>query len=647
MRARLLPFLLLFPALIPAQEKNPTINYKTIAVPLSVAVQDIARIAEKKLRVQPPLDSQPVIVNLTNVPYETALEWIANVMDGVWEVQGQYRSLKRTAAINMRVQNEAFRDRNTRLLDMTQKRLVGHQRSRLNEETASRTILALQDPSSPDYGQARVNSAQIRLVDRVLLAIPRPEVASAPNLNHIVFSDKPKILQNGLRMSPDELTGICKEQNVWTIALRKLAKTHPELKPQVALREVIDPSTARLVVILSRPIRHIPSHIEVRIVDEDGRTLVDAEDTLEQPQPPSIDWKSRAFGGVTLSPLAAELSSAMNQDQPNISQELRDALLDPDRRDPLSYAASEGLLGIVEPKRWNLVACLTDDVALPPQVATYVSNGVVDGANLMGAIARTGRVQESPALILIKPDHPFISERSRMNRKALVPYAGSVNRTGTSSLYPQADFLAGTGPGTDLRLAKAWLTLLKPTSLPLLGSSPDALCFLGMLGPDQRKRLINGDALTYADLSVEQRRQLSRLNFSPAGELHLFQDPPRTNRTLDYEITERFQTTALNTQRVEMRKGSEKFVRILATDGNGKPVEWFGPVTGAAKVLRSNGWTSPTFSAGPAILHKLVVTVTDRMEIIHLMREFPNGLSPFGPIESLPAEYRAALQTAK
>src|SRR6476469_4179397 len=75
---------------------NPTIEYTTAAVPAYKAIDDIAKLSEKKIRVAEPLNQQPLILRLHDAPFKDVLTWLATALHGTWIDKDHYRVLTRT-----------------------------------------------------------------------------------------------------------------------------------------------------------------------------------------------------------------------------------------------------------------------------------------------------------------------------------------------------------------------------------------------------------------------------------------------------------------------------------------------------------------------------------------------------------------------
>ena len=287
-------------------------TYKTVAVPASRAIAEIAKLTKTDLGVNEPLASQPIILRLYQVPLKDAMDKIAAVLNGEWSQNKTAFTLQRTATIQARLEEEAVQRRLAKLRKIWDNELKYRAQYPLDLESAVGYLQKQkrdQEEAQKAYEEARAHpqqaqkvtdkvptdeeieamsksweaerdsealrehvTAEGRLSDRVLMAIDPAIVASLNGPSHMVFSTAPKPLQYKLEMSDEDFQVLVTEQNIWTAADRQVNKTDPD---SYFGRKKINPNDARLVVVMDRDEDGMSNYSQLYILDSKGRQLVE------------------------------------------------------------------------------------------------------------------------------------------------------------------------------------------------------------------------------------------------------------------------------------------------------------------------------------------------------------------------------------
>ncbi|MEA2553398.1 MAG: hypothetical protein QOJ65_1574 [Fimbriimonadaceae bacterium] len=635
------------------QEDNPTINYTTPAVRASVALDAIARLADKKIRAEPPLNDAPLILRLRNSTLSDSLDWIATVLHGTWEDRDRYKILRRTAYKDLLLRNTAQRARSAAFFEVVERRVTAHGgRSALTKELAAQAILELNksgaDKGSEAYQAAWINSADVRLIDRMIVGLNPAEMASAPFPDHIAISNKPKPLQYQVRLGADELAKIVWEQNLWTSTLVELSRTHKDLIGLKSMRRMIDPADARLLMVLSNSHDAFPGRVDVKILDKSGQPYVLARDVLDVAPPKPLpafanDWEKMGLGEIQLSPLSSEfLANSLNPATP--SAELKEALLSPAGVDPLQFVVSDGLLAVAQTRNWNLVASPPDETLLDPVFAQQVSGGNLKASSFLRSCEKTSAIEIKNGVMMVLPLNPPIAERRRSNRQALQAYAGAVARSGYSPTLSEASFVYLSGSAVDVGLAQRWATLLSPLVAPFIGSSVEALAFYGSLTPAQKRTLLQGYTLGLGDLKPPQKLLLVPILLNSPDRVLV--DAQTVGIAIDRrnpEITELVDSRNTPGETVSVQASTEKVVRIRGLDATNDLVSFTGGLPDAASWLATHPLSSSSYSIATSNTLKLTLRASEATNVVRFIREYPGGFSVPVSLDQLPPEIRRAL----
>jgi hypothetical protein len=630
---------------------NPTIEYRTAAVPAYKAVDDIGKLAEKKIRVAEPLSQQPLILRLHDAPYQDVLNWIAAALHGTWIDRDHYKVLTRTNYIALSLSNGQRRARSAAVLEYIQDRQVHAIKSVLTPKLAADSILALYDPNadrtSNKYKQALLNSADTRLIDRAIEAMQPTDVATLSFPDHAVFSSAPRILQYSLKMSANDLNQVFAEQNLWTNVLKGLATKHPELVTIASKRLDILPQS-RVVVVLSDPVDGLPTHWRAAVVGIGGYPRVQSEGNINfQLHPPNTiyNWPEK-LGRPALSAISSEFLTALNSASPiPLSSDLDNALATPSVVDPLQLVVSDGLLHIADNKNWNMVATAPDSSLFDPAVTSLSHDTAMDGEEFMAALGNTCQMKLKDAVLIVSPRDPELAEAKRTDRLAMSTYLASLIRNGYSTNTAEALLAAAEGPSFDPALVETVAHAIKPSATPFLDVSTYALGLYGSLTPDQRKALNQGIAFGLADANPVQKDLLAGMLLGSPKRILVTKGVQNIRTNLkDPEITDLVDGPQTPGEQVTMDARLETVIRFVGTDIFGrKRDEVFSVAEAATQIRRQGPWRSMQFATARANTIKLTLRASAVTDVVHFLRDYPDGFSLLGDSTTLPPDIQKAL----
>ena len=628
--------------------ENPTISYTTTAVPVYKAIDDIARISEKHIRVEEPISHQLLVVHLHDALFNDVMEWLAATLHGTWVDNGNFKVLTRTNYSKLNLKNVAIRARASMIVHYIDNTHTDGPKGPLTPELANKYILNLNDPNidhnRADYQEALLNSADTRLIDFALQTLNPYDLAGALYPNHCVFSSSPRLLQSPLKLSDAEISKIINEQNLWTKALQSQAAKHPELKAEAGKRLLLEPKS-HVLLIFSDPVDGLPTHILAEVVGPGGYPRVRAERNISFVPHATTqqDLSSLNLSDIKLSSRSVDFMTAFKGGA--ITDDLKSALSSPSTVDPLQFVVGDGLLQIASNRGWNLIASMPDETLLDAASLTPDSNGKISGTAFVNALNVRCSVSFKDGLLLVSPSEPIEAETSRTDRLAFASYLASLARSGYSTTEAESSLASASGASFDPALVKLYARMLYPTCLPFLDAPMDALSLYGSFTSDQRKSLNHGISYGLTDLTPDQRMLLGSMLLNAPQTVILNKELQgiRTNH-LDPEITDLVDTPNTPGELITLASRQEIVLRVVGTDAFGRNHDKVFTLPEAQTMIARLGpWQSLQYSSSSANTIKLTIHATNAADVICFLRDYPSAFPPAGDIASLPPDVQKAI----
>ena len=368
----LFPLAFLVASLAQAQDLTQPVTYRTVAVPASKAIADLAKATHVDLGVTAPLDSQPLIICLKDVPLKEAMDKIAAVLHGRWSQNKTAFTLQRPDDIQEALTQAVYQERLAQLTKSVNKRLsyraqtpfdaqaveadlrkqkkeMEDQQKEMEKQAAAggppnATVITDgqmgDDPSKMTQEQmeamqkkwqkeqddrrtkshANVNG---RLKDRILAGIDLTVLASLPEERKVVFSTNPRPLEYKLNLSDDDMQAIANEQNAFTTAQKRVFPNDDEMN-YYSDRKMLSPSDFRIVAQLQGNGPGI-GYMQIYVLNNKGQQLVSPDDYgpgfdgafgddfmldySDYQRPAYEDFSKLNMPAIALSPISRELTS--------------------------------------------------------------------------------------------------------------------------------------------------------------------------------------------------------------------------------------------------------------------------------------------------------------------------------------------------
>ncbi|HMS55057.1 MAG TPA: hypothetical protein PKA27_06615 [Fimbriimonadaceae bacterium] len=555
-----------------AQNMEKPITLSLGARSLAKAVEDLSVEADYRLQVAPGIAGEVVVIHVREVRLNDVMKRLADVTSGEWEKKSDHYLLIRSPR-KVREEEEASR----RLHRDQVKRSIDELLESLKPKTSGgpdkQVEVSLGGSQQGMLGNSFAPNTPVgKAIGRLLSQVRLEDISSVESGGRVVFATSPNAMQKPLGSNAvSVINDLVKEQNE---AAAKLATAqNPQEDPSQAKQEmqrfleafglgsqtkpITEPTVKALLVVEKQAI--MPGmQVNLRLFGRDGSVLMNGlaflngggmfsmiggmtpVDLKEAPKPdPSEEV-------IQLSSVAKELeASKINVFNPNsmaeLSAELRAAMLDPVKHDPLSFKESELLLATAQQKGLNTVACLPDAM-LGTGMSVMISSG---SSQEFKPTTYLFRLQKDTALkvtltgkdLNIMPADPVESRRQRVDRPSLAKLINSAAAKRAASLddlaaYAQKNLSPFETPG-----AVPYLMRFAPNATSSGMTGPlnwDALRFYGSLEPNQKQAMSAGTEIPIGSLSEPQKRLITKIVFASGARLNVTRpgEPPRDDSDL-------------------------------------------------------------------------------------------------------------------
>ncbi|MEA2553788.1 MAG: hypothetical protein QOJ65_1964 [Fimbriimonadaceae bacterium] len=529
-----------------AQKALPSITYRTQAVALRQALQDLSKQTGKKLVADPTLEAEPVTILVRGVDLPTLQSKLADVMSAEWVPVRDGQMLVRKAAVLKRLDE----DRRVRLAATIQEvlyELASRRRSEPQVTADSAKQVAVQLASLIKSGQhtsegaaamatLEGRSAESRLLTDMLLSIGAESLASLPTGKH-VFSLNPTNAELPLEgISSGRITQYVAERNLLADAITKtvgdpIRQTGGRYATTAV--PINNPSITPLLTIrfdaVSREMRAY-----LAVFNSEGEQVGDALQRLDNAvgYPQFVKEREKVAGyadRIKVSPALAAISRRVAESNSGgketpLPPEAVQKLLDPVSSDPLQISFSEPLMAIADKDGSNLIATAGDASFFPCIFYGLKTNsaGTINPA-LYKLVLRTRAselVEEKDGWLIVKPGDPLQASETRVGRLAFRAFVQAVHEKGYGSLEDWAALTAAheTRPAEDI----IFLTdrILRGSRISWdEGNDWNAYRLYGSLSEAQVLAISKGGSLDYGGMSAEQKQCLWTLLYGDSATL--------------------------------------------------------------------------------------------------------------------------------
>lgn len=546
-------------ALASAQNMEKPITLSSGARSLTRIIEDLAVEAEYRLEVAPNMANEVVAIHVKDVRLNDVMKRLADVTSGEWEKKTDRYLLVRSAR-KVREEEDAARKARREKVKKSIDDLLESLKPKSNPEPTNQNTVSLGGGQQAAFGNSFAPNTPVgKAIGRLLSQVRIEDISNAEPGARVVFATSPNAMQKPLGSNAvSVINDLVKEQNE---AAAKLAAAQGGQEDQdQAKREmqrfleafglgsqtkpISEPTVKALLVVEKQSF--IPGmQVSLRLFGRDGSvlmngmaflnsgemfTMIGGMSPIDLKDAPKPDPNEEV---IELTQLAKDLeASKLNVFSPNtmtdLSPELKSALLDPVKFDPLSFKESELLMATSKAKGLNMIACLPDQM-LGTGMSAMLSGGA---GQEFRPTTYLFRLQKDPSIkvsltgsdLTIMPSDPVESRKQRVDRPSLAKLINAAAAKRAASLddlaaYAQKNLSPFETPG-----AVTYLMRFAPNAASSGMTGPlnwDALRFYGSLEPNQKQAMSAGTEIPIGALTEPQKRLISKIVFSSGARLNV------------------------------------------------------------------------------------------------------------------------------
>lgn len=254
---------------------------------------------------------------------------------------------------------------------------------------------------------------------------------------------------------------------------------------------------------------------------------------VEKPDPAPEGEKPLALDAV-----ATELTEALQtairrggkpEDIPEISPELRDRLLSPEKHNIAEIGAAQLLIGAAKARNENLVATVPDLIGFfMPIVFAMGSTTPTQVLKIASADLPSLTLQEGGGWMTLRPSDPVQARLMHVDPKALGKLVRSAVQNGFLPLDDLAEFAVSLPGNANNTIAVPYLMILAPSGIGDYERLSSAFLKLhGSLSPQQKQAMANGRKLSLTQMTPLQRTRIEKIVYGDRQPGVSFKQPKK------------------------------------------------------------------------------------------------------------------------
>ena len=535
-------FTLALAASLAAQDLDRKVSAEVRAADAPTAIAELSRQIGIPLEAMQSMKRDFLVIRVSNVPASELMKRIASTLHAGWEKTSTgYRLLRteamkreeaakefaaRVAAVQKSIDKLAAQRKEDGSINQQQADLTAE---RLYNQYDARTGGPLTGTSWATIQKLQAGAPGNRLLSQVLLQF-RAEDLVTPKDTRIVYSTNPTRMQRRMPANLQPLIqAFVKEQAIWAKALQRARSRRGNVG--FYLDNATDPTDRKIgkVLLSVSSLTDNNIHVNLIISDDRGRQLGRAfemltgdyraySESLKLAEEAGKSEESMQFKG-----LSAEVADKFaewtqrrdSQGMPlkfTISRELREALLHPEKHEPLSLMATDTLFEIGRIKGLNLIANPPDELAMgyfyrPQSMKPTAFLTLMNGIGLITVSIDNGWLN-------LAPTWSSYARADRTDRSALNAYLNTGAKEGRLSLDNRARFAFNSG-----RTREESISVFYAVFLGLIpegneyGGNWNALRLLGSMNARQRQQAKISEPISFRTLTPAQIRIIDHLVF--------------------------------------------------------------------------------------------------------------------------------------
>ena len=502
-----------------------------------VLVAEVAKATGRRLEVSPTLNTEILMVSVTDAGVSDLLAKLAIAATAAWEpIEGGLRLVPNGAARAAEASAERAR-----------------RQQAIQEGIRKKAEAAKAKKPDPGSEMAAMFTGGSAGVDAFVPMLDVAALAGMEDGDRIVFATRPTTMQRPLRGDPTRVvTDLIARHNQQAKAMAPKMGEMPEgmeamMKGPLGDRfrrmtQVVQTAPTKITVAASKGalgmfgMGGLDVRIEVHAYDAKGAVILEEVGSLDTDfmamvaamQPKKTEPVPAAATPIVYSEEAKALASVSTMqnfqggmglgERAAIPPKLRAYLLAPERRDPLALVPGEGLVALAKARRKPLVACLPDAA-----FSSMFGNAAPKTVEEVEANLKTGPMRLVPDAdyLLVKAADPARARRDRIDRSALGALLRAADDHETPTLDELAAYAVRSPEPARNPLSMSVLALFVPGSMGSMSGMVNwySLRLYASLSPTQRSGLASGAQIPFSAVPQAGKAALGAMLYGAGGTL--------------------------------------------------------------------------------------------------------------------------------
>ncbi|MBV6459607.1 MAG: hypothetical protein HONBIEJF_02757 [Fimbriimonadaceae bacterium] len=564
-----------------AQDSSKAVTYRTPAVTLSKALEDLSAKTGMNLRPAANIADELILIRVKDAKASDVMKKVAEAIGAEWVMEGDVYRLARPSSLNEAERRAELAEKIKKLQAAVDKHTADvrqtpnwtiedakkAQQSNKKRGDGEFAVAIAQDDGSGgpartfSFGGPGEVSPASRAMARLVPLLNIADLASLEPGERIVYSTQPTRMQKSLPNKTFEIfQTLTKEQALWDQLQESSRSSRSVPRPGGGPEPQTGPP-AKALVIASKMGMGDAINLTMLVADANGNVITTQMSFLgdiffgsgesgqpTKPQggpvkvsPESLELAKMLSSGGGMMGQSVSISIQSDGEADNVAfvgpatgptkrakltPEWRSRVTSPNSWEPLASIPSDLVLGYADATEANLVASIPDDALMKAARLAQTENlsSSAIESNLKGSWGLS--VKSAEGFVVVRPNRPYTARRQKVDRAKLERMLKYLDRNGRISLDELAAYAYAhpVAPAFD-SLDTAMIRLLDPATadqefMRSMTGQRDMLRLWGAMSSAQRQSLLNGIPVPITNMNNEQQGIVARLTFQS-------QDGPR------------------------------------------------------------------------------------------------------------------------
>ena len=597
------------------QQDSLLINLVSRGETVESIVRSVSKSTGVPLATVPETGQEIVLVSLRSAPIKEFKDGLATAVGGTWKEDHGVNRLIRT---RKQFDDQAAAERKLRIDEV--KTGLANLKKRMDVQptfdTAAAHALAVElDAINTKYKghlsdspglEARIalepRTPTGRLVVSIVGSLTPEEIADVGLGERIVYSTTPTSVQRSVTADLSALINRYEsEHQTYADELKRFPVGQGFAQRSGDEREIRAADVSQVVFATERSPYNPNLTVRLSLVRRDGTIMASATSLLDLGESKRTDSQIGS-DKVELSASSIAFMGAIDQLQKGKTfmgdKNLLAMLGEPEKFDPLSFVAADGVFGLAKDK--NVIACIPDDGFVEPAFMAMADPKHIDLAKFSNWLTNKCEVTATKDWFVASPRRKALTRELRVDRHVMGQFFRTSIENGGVSLDATSDMVSKMPRDyMDSIVPMMAFFLLPDLNAGVSDRNIEILRVYGQMTQEQRLAMKNGQPISVSVLSAASKAELNHLIFRADSPLDVatFSLPGQPNSepvdTISSEITVALPRGIPDRATLSMTSNSANAVLL---DGGSSPSANYMPMTAEslAYVLFSGQKADPT-----------------------------------------------------